>query len=111
MLFFRLAACCVPVHPGHGCMLSSEHNYRSEQTKMTHERCCRFTNPSPVMHVFVVCVCGGGGGGARMRACVCVCGGGGGVGVVVSGLVGVMKWVYRYIFVSALGSYVVGCHK
>ena len=32
---------------------------------------CRFTNPSPVMHVFVVCacvcVC------AHMRVCVCVC--------------------------------------
>ena len=30
---------------------------------------CRFTNPSPVMHVSVVCVCVC----ARARACVCVC--------------------------------------
>ena len=34
---------------------------------------CRFTNQSPVKHVFVVCVCGGGGEGGGAFACVCVC--------------------------------------
>ena len=52
---------------------------------------CHFTNPSPVMHVFIVCVC----------ACVCVW------GVCAC----VIKWVYPSIFVSALSSYEMGCHK
>ena len=61
------------------------------------------------MHVFVVCVWGGGGGGAGgqgdrgVHASVCVGGRAGGGGV--------MKWVYPYVFVSALGSYDMGRHK
>ena len=52
-----------------------------------------FTNPSPVMHIVVVCA----------SVCVCVC-------VWVCACVWVIKWAYPYIFVSTPGFYKVGHH-
>ena len=82
---------------------AEEHDLPTSHTLLVHS-----TNPSPVMHVFVVCVCVCVWCGvvcvcAYVRACMCVC-----VCVCVVGLclcecACVIESVYAYVFVSAPG--------